>query len=167
MKTLTAFAITFAAFAAMATVTIHPPLNADTLVGSWEAVMTPFEGTLWHMEIKEKGESYLAQIEVGARSCVVRSLISSQISDGYVRLHFGTAAPTESRGVESLEIGIVGKGVGIKTEGIIEASISNSNPENLSAESGTKIRFIKGTWTRDLAEASKHAEQCIKEQMAK
>src|SRR6266404_8959877 len=104
MKLIAAFMIVLALLAASAMETTQPPLTAETIAGSWEALMTPrsdmlVPDTLWHMEINEKGESYLAQITADGRDCIVRPLISSKISGGSVSLHFGTATSEELKRV--------------------------------------------------------------------
>lgn len=169
MKLAIPLVILLASLTVMADQVVDPPLSAETLIGTWEALEEQHPPLLWHMEINKEGDSYLAQITVGDSAYIVRRLISSEVKDGNVRLHFGSTSSKELRDVLFSEIWVIGTGSGIETRGAIDAILSgkplNSIPPPAAVfglpEKG-HIYFIKGTWTRDLGEASRKAEQSIK-----
>jgi hypothetical protein len=167
MKAFIALVLALGTVSVGADQVVYPPLTSDTIAGSWEALLPQQPPTLWHVEINKKGESYLAQITVGA-SCIIRRLVLSDVRDGQVKLHFDKAS---SHGVEFPELWIVGTGSGIESRGGIDAIVSDKRPDSTPPPSavfgvpeGTHMFFTKGTWTRDLGEASKTAEKAIKEQ---
>lgn len=132
------------------------PLNSDTIVGVWEAVQ---DGVLLlhRMEINKNGESYLALVPPpkGFYRGVFR-LVSSDIKEGNIKLHFHTISAKKTA---LTDLWIEGKGVGYGGEdGEIRGTIAG-NGEN---EEKRAIHFMKGTWTRMLAELSKIAEDSIK-----
>ena len=145
---------------ATATQVVDPPVTAETLVGTWEALPEQHPPLLWHMEIKEKGDSYLAQAIVGGGCCTPQRLLSSVVSGGKVKLHFASAVVKELRDVTLPDIWIIGSGVSTKERGVIEWK----NCDDPSCAGKPGIYFIKGTWTRDVAEASKMVEKAIREQ---
>ena len=151
MRALVVLALMFGGMRVCATQVVDPPINTDTIVGVWEALWCQNPATLWRMEINKSGDSFLAQITVGS-SCVVRRLLSSEISEGKVKLHFEAVRDTKLRDVELPEIWIVGSGEATVTRGGIDAG---------------DWHFVKGAWTRDVAEASKKAEESIRERAAK
>jgi len=132
-----------------------PPLNSDTIVGVWEAVSED-ACLLYRMEINKNGESYLAL--VGAPKAYYRAvfrLVSSDIKEGKIKLHFHDISGKNAM----TDLWIEGKGVWYGGEdGEIRGTIAG-NDEN---EEKQPIRFMKGTWTRMLAELSKKAEETIK-----
>jgi len=149
MKTLLV-AILIGTSSAVADQVVDPPLTSDTLVGVWERLDGNNPPTLWRMEINETGKSYLAQITVGTR-CILRQLTFSEVKEGKIRLHF-EAPPGE----DSPDIWINGYGEGIASRGCIDWDLGNAS-----------CHFVKGSWTRKLAEASKEAEESIRTKSAK
>jgi hypothetical protein len=85
---------------------------------------------------------------VGTKA-IVRRLLSAEIAGGKVKLHFGAV---QSEGVEFSDIWIVGTGEGTGSRGGIDAG---------------HWQFVKGPWTRNLATASKAAEDSIRAESAK
>ena len=138
---------------------VYPPLTTETLIGAWEALPYQNPPTLWHMEINRTGASYLVQITVGT-PCIVRRLISSEVRDGYTRLHFDKAESKDFPGVSFSDIWINGSGTGVANAGTLEWTGGYNPPQ----PSKPAIVFIKGNWTRDVARASEIAEKAIKEQ---
>ena len=167
MKLTVRFAIVLLPLTLAANTVVYPPLTPETLVGSWEAITIPRPETvvpdaLWHLEVgKKDSDTYLAQVTPDGNSSVVRELISSRISSGAVKLHFATATDSQER-IEFPEIWIAGKGFGSQAHGVIDASMFNSDPDiTLSSGNGNRIYFVKGTWARDLGNASIVAEKAI------
>lgn len=131
-----------------------PALNSDTIVGVWEAV--PGDARLvYRMEINNNGESYLSI--AFAPNAFYRSLfrlVSIDINKGKIKLHFQTVYGKDAM----TDLWIEGMGVGYEESGEIKGTIT-VNGEN---ERKQKIYFMKGSWTRSLAELSKKAEEIIK-----
>jgi hypothetical protein len=128
----------------------YPPITRETLVGVWERLQGDNPSTLWRMEINKTGESYLAQITIGM-PCVVRHLTFSEIKQGKIRLHF-EALP----GDHSPDVWITGYGEATEGRGVID----------WQSETGLGY-FLKGSWTRDVADASRKAEESIRTISAK
>jgi hypothetical protein len=173
VKSVLAFVLAVISFVAAATEIVDPPLNAETLIGSWEALFPQFPPTLLHMEIKKGGDSYLAETTVGARYVVVRRLIFSEVKNGNITLHFDKTTNKELGGAESPELWIVGTGEGTATRGGLDVAMLGHRPNSIPPPSKLfgvpaegHIYFVKGTWTQALGEESKKAEQAIKEQKA-
>jgi hypothetical protein len=154
---------------------VYPPLNNDTIAGTWEALMELHPATLWHMEINKNGESYMAQITVGSKTCIVRRLVGSDIKNGIVKLHFDKGTIKEMPNEMLFEVWLIGTGHGDESRGGIDAVFcGNAWPDSpplpakvFGVPEGNHLFFIKGAWTRDFAEASKIAEQSVKEQMSR
>jgi hypothetical protein len=136
-----------------------PPLTGDTLVGVWEAV--PKDARLvYHMEINKDGESYLAMILApNAFYRAIFRLVSSEIKEGRVNLHFHTIS---EKGVLT-DVWIEGKAVGDITTGVIDGTVDDNKPLSKSP-SGKKqdIFLMKGAWTRMLSQLSQKGEESIK-----
>lgn len=131
-----------------------PPLNKKTIVGVWEAIPEDAR-LLYHMEINAKGDSYLA-LNFHPKSPYhgVFKLLSSKIQDGNIKLHFHSITEKDAL----TDLWIDGKGVGHGGDsGVIDGIISSDNGKT----DRQKIKFMKGTWTRNLAEQSKMAEKSI------
>jgi hypothetical protein len=155
MKMPPLLAVIFCAASAVATQVVDPPLTAKTLIGTWEALMGEHPAVLWRMQISEKGDSYLSQITVGNTCCIVYRLLSSEISNGRVKLRFGDGSFKNCSLVDYKpegEIVIEGTGEGTTIRGAISAG---------------SFHFFKGNWTRGIAEASKAAEESIKDRASK
>lgn len=108
------------------------------------------------MEINKNGESYLALVfpPKGFYRAVFR-LVSSDIKEGNIKLRFHNISGKKNA---LMDLWIEGKGVGHREDGEIKGTIAG-NGEN---EEKQPVYFMKGTWTRMLAELSKIAEESIK-----
>jgi hypothetical protein len=87
-----------------------PPLDLESLVGTWEALaFPPPSDLLFHMQINATGDSYLVEAWRPGPRCgyLVRRLLSAEIKNGAVRLHFGK--PLKESGAIT-DVWIVGKG---------------------------------------------------------
>ena len=154
MKIVATIAVMITTCAAFATQVVYPPLNTETLNGTWEALVGQNPSfVLFHMEINTKGDSYLTQITVGDRCCFVYRLVSSQIINGNVKLRFGDGSMKDCSLVhyKPEDILIEGSGTATRERGGIMAG---------------PFYFIKGNWTRDFGEASSIAEKAIKEKIS-
>lgn len=164
MRRTIAVSIALFSLHADATQVVLPPLTVETLRGTWEGLWSPGSPpnptVFYHMEINKDGNSFLAETSVGTRACLVRRLISSEVTDGKVKLRFASTSAADMPGVIFPEVWIVGKGGGTEDDGMIEATLRH----NAGVED--QIYFVKGTWTRDLGEASKKAEEEIKKAAA-
>lgn len=157
--------------AVAATEIICRPLTTETLKGSWEAITIPRPGSvtppdqLWHLEVGNKdSDTYLVQMPPGSggvNMIVVRELVSARISGDTIELHFAGLTSDPRR--YAPPIWIVGNGGWSAEYAFIDASLFETDPHSFSSGDGAKIYFCKGTWTRELAEASKAAEKAIKE----
>ena len=151
MKTLVLAALAAVVTSVAADTVVDPPLTPDTAVGVWEALQCQQPATLWRMELNKTGDSYLVQLTVGTQP-IVRRLLSSEIIDGKVKLHFGRGQARDLPGETFSEIWIIGTGDGTATRGGIDAA---------------DWHFVKGAWTRDVGQASEHAEEAIREASSK
>lgn len=167
MKLFLAVALIFASSAAAtADQVIRPLINTETLAGVWEALPSQHPPLLFHMVINPGGTSYLVQATVGYPVYVVRRLLSLEIKDGNIRLHFGKGSSDDSHD-EIYDVWIVGSGRASPPpdSGVIKARFCICNEAPLpgtSPEKDSNIVLIKGAWTRDVAEASQKAEELIK-----
>ncbi len=127
-----------------------PSLDKNDLVGTWQALMGQRSPTLFHMEINATGDSYLVQ---------VRRLLSSEVRDGVVRLRFEATQSKELREVMLYDVWIIGTGNALA----IEAQLYNGKdpPAGPPSAEHYNITFIKGPWTRAVADASRTAEKRI------
>jgi len=153
--------------------TVPPPITRATFVGTWEALFgTP--DWLLHMEISEKGDSYLCYPTGVGCSCW--RLLDLDIKNGVVKLHFGDRF---SRGGDVLgpELRLVGIGTATDGQGEIYAQFCDKDcpdpvlPDGvfgvLEPAGSLHMRFRKGFWIRDLYTSSRTAERMIKEAAAK
>jgi hypothetical protein len=154
--------------------TVYPPLDAVSIVGTWEALLPYDPATLWHIEMRAKGESYMAQITVGTQP-VIRRLVASEVRDGVVKLHFGKGWIEGKPDQDSPELWIIGTGEGVESQGAFDAMFcGNAWPASpppraklFGVPEGDHMFFRKGTWTRDLGEASRIAGKSIEKQTSK
>src|SRR2546430_1037757 len=67
------------------------PFGVQDLVGTWEAFISPPPSDrLFHMQINATGDSYLVEATPGPPGgYLVRRLLSAEVRNGAVRLHFG------------------------------------------------------------------------------
>jgi hypothetical protein len=168
MKLILAMATMFASLVAPATQVPRPPVDQKTLVGTWEALLRQHPPLLFHMEIRETGDSYLVQVTVGDTEYVVRRLVTAEVKDGNVRLHFKGTPSKELENVVFYDVWIVGSGNASldPDAGVIEGRFcicDDVPPPGIPPREQNNIMLIKGAWTRDLGEASKHAEEEIKQ----
>jgi hypothetical protein len=173
MRLVAGWAILSAPLMVMADQVVYPPLNGETLIGIWEALWPQQPPTLWQMTVNRAGDSYLVEATLGYRvdssAYIVRRLISSEVKEGSVWLHFGKGSSKDMPNELFPEIWVIGTGSGTEARGAIDATLSGERLNSIpppapvfgSSEKG-HIYFIKGTWTRDLGEASKKAEQSIR-----
>lgn len=145
----------------------YPPVNTQSIIGVWEALPEQHPALLFHMEMNGDGQSYLVQVTVGSPVYIIRRLISSEIQSGIVRLHFGMGRSGD-RTDEIYDLWIVGTGNAsiVPSVGVIDARFCFCNdppaPTYAPSPKDINIRFIKGTWTRDIAAASREAERLIR-----
>lgn len=168
MKVTGALSIILFSLTATGTQIDYPPLTRETLVGSWEAITIRgvekiYPDQLWHLEVGKKDtDAYLVEISPDKRlpGCVLRELVSARLTGENIELHF--ARPIGLKNDPSPPMWIVGRGFGSAEGGIISGSLFMSEPSSFDSGNGQKIFFVKGTWTRDLGEASKAAEEAVK-----
>lgn len=127
---------------------ISPPVNKETIVGTWEALFEapPSPPGLLRMEIRADGDSYVAQVVAGMRDVAVYRLVASdsKITErGEVEFHFQQVS--EGSGIG--HFWIRGAGSATPRQGIIEGKLGD-----------VALCFLKGSWTRELALASERAE---------
>ena len=165
--------------AAVANVSVTPPLNNETIVGVWEGLLNypPPPITLFRMEMRASGDSYLVQITPGAAvgggpSYIVYKLISSDskiavgeiatshpIVDGNameitgtpISLHFHQVSGAP--GIGDLWIKGIGTASPTQEFGLIQCVSLGSNT----------VWFVKGRWTEDLGKASEKTNDAIKQ----
>jgi hypothetical protein len=90
----------------------------------------------------------------------VRRLLSSQVKDGTVRLHFEAAPSKELRDMMPYDVWMIGTGNALAIEG--QLYMGKDPPRGgLPSAEHYNITFIKGPWTRAVAEASRIAEERI------
>ncbi|MEY2487361.1 MAG: hypothetical protein QOH39_3009 [Verrucomicrobiota bacterium] len=144
------------AAATVANETIFPPVNDQTIVGVWEALLEPPPAplTLFRMEISATGDSYLSQTTAGNPDFVLFKVVpgDSKISNGTIAFHFHQV----SSGPGAHDLWIRGSGTATATQGFIKCGIGNGD-----------VWFVKGNWTRDLAAASQKGEKEIQRQHSK
>ena len=107
------------------------------------------------MEIRADGDSYLAQAVAGMRDVIVYRLVAgdSKITErGAVEFHFQQVSAGSGIG----HFWIRGTGSATPRQGIIEGKLGDVG-----------LYFLKGSWTRELALASEHAEAEIEKQRSK
>lgn len=147
-----------------------PPLDRESLVGTWEAlVFPPPSDLLFHMQINATGDSYLVEAwRPGPRAgYLVRRLLSAEIKNGAVRLHFGKPLKGESGPIP--DVWIVGKGNFTIIEGCFIFCKDCPPPGFPSSSDGPPttgpgtVTLIKGPWTRALGEASRIAQEKIRD----
>jgi hypothetical protein len=163
---------------AVANVSELPPLNNETIVGVWEGLLQypPAPITLFRMQIRSSGGSYLVQITpqtiVGRPpNYIVYKLVrdDSKVTVGEtatlnstengvtlemtgtpINLHFQQVSP--GPGIHDFWIKGIGTASPHQDFGLIHCT-------NL----GKGIWFVKGKWTEDLGKASEKADDAIKQ----
>ncbi len=150
------------------TLATYSPLSDQTILGTWEGLLCspvcspgapPVPLIFYHMELNKNGVSFLSETTVHSdMSPLVRRLLSSEIKDGKIKLHFGSSTSKQLRNVTFPEIWITGNGTGNEEIGAIIGRVT----DDPSKKGEDNIRFDKGTWTRAIGEASKKAEEEIK-----
>jgi hypothetical protein len=133
---------------------VMPPLTEKTIVGVWEAIpMQPRPTEILHMEINKDNGSYLVSIFNGSPSHTLFRLVSSEIN----KLHFQNAISNE----QPKELWFEGRGEGGELEGTMQGKLWTNFPPPPKTDN---VFFVKGVWTRGIAEASNRAEEVIKAQ---
>ena len=134
----------------------HPPINRNTLVGTWEAISTG-DVRVYRMEIRGQEDSYLSYAVAGAHW--IYKLEKMEVKNGEVFLSF--VDPKDARE----KIHVRGSGVdgrdGMRDEGVIDAHLIMDPGENPSNK--WKLEFIKAPYIEVLYELSKFAEKAIRE----
>jgi len=137
---------------------IFPPLNRDTIVGTWEALLgdRPLGLTLARLEIARNGPSFFAYQILGKNvpnAVNVFRMISCDITDEKISLRF--------RGEDSeggpFDWFFEGTGEGTLEEGAMSGRLFTQygGPKEKNAF------FLKAAWTRWLADRSREVEQGI------
>ena len=141
-----------------------PPLDLQGLVGTWEALEYPQQlHLLLHMQINPTGESYLVEATPNGVGSM-RRLLSAEVKSGSARLHFGKPFYGQSA---KPDCWIVGRADPATIEGQLILCEDCSPPEFSWSSTNlpivTEITLAKGPWARDLGEASRTAEEKIRD----
>jgi len=143
-----------------------PPLNKEGMVGEWEAITPlPLPTFLLYFEFRLYEPSFLVTKFVGSSSLQIFKLVSSDVNEGHAKCRFRQilSAPEQGRHIQDLWLEGIAHGGG--NISIFRAKMwENAESPPKGAED---ILFVKGAWTRDIAAASKEAEEIIKEQTRK
>ncbi len=138
---------------------VLPPIDRDTIVGVWEGLLVEFPAVLEHIEINKTGDSYAAQIVVPSGVCGILRLVSSEITDAGIKLHFHNIS---EEGM--MDLYLQGTGEATLEFGVMDASLSS---DGFHPPGKDKVRLVKGAWARQLADTSKRAEECIHKQQSR
>jgi hypothetical protein len=146
---------------APANVDVYPPLTRETLVGTWEGVYgigrVP---VVFHVLIAPRNEdSYMAEIYPENENGRVYRLQTCTITGANVYLRF-LALP----GGDGSEWWIEGEGYGDGKRAWINGRVGTGH--NARNVGDATFYFAKGTWVRDIGEASRRGEQKISEAQA-
>ena len=141
-----------------------PPLDLESLVGTWEALEYPQElHLLLHMQINPIGASYLVEATASGVGSI-RRLLSAEVKNGFARLHFGKPFYGQSA---KPDCWIVGRADPAIIKGQLILCEDCSPPEfpwsSTNLPMVTEITLAKGPWARDLGEASRIAEEKIRD----
>jgi hypothetical protein len=143
-----------------------PPLNKEGMVGEWEAITElPLPTFLIHFEFRLYEPSFLVTKYVGSTGSQIFKLVSSDINDGHAKFRFRPVLPAPEQGSEIRDLWLEGAAHGGGNVSVFRAKMwkdGESPPPNEES-----VLFVKGAWTRDIAAASKEAEETIKEQSRK
>ena len=159
-RSATAFMVCLAILSAHGSQVIFPPLNRDTLVGTWEALLgdRPLGLTLARLEISRDGPSFFAYQILGENVpnvVNVYRMISCEITDEKISLRFRGEEPERGG---SFEWFFEGTGEGTCEEGAISGRLFTQLPP---APKEKNAFFLKAAWTRWLANRSRELEQGI------
>jgi hypothetical protein len=143
-----------------------PPLNKEGMVGEWEAISElPLPTFLLHFEFRLYEPSFLVTKFVGSPGSQMFKLVSSDINEGHAKFHFRPVLPSQEQGGDIQDLWLEGVAHGSGNVSVFRAKMwKNAGSPPKKAED---ILFVKGAWTRDIAAASKEAEEVIKEQARK
>jgi hypothetical protein len=140
-----------------------PPLSKEGMVGAWEAItQLPLPTVLLHFEFRVDEPSFLVTKFVGSSSLQIFKLVSSDVNEGHAKFRFRQilSAPEQGRDVQDLWLEGIAHGGG--NVSVFRAKMwENAESPPKGADD---ILFVKGAWTRDIAAASKEAEEIIREQ---
>jgi hypothetical protein len=143
-----------------------PPVNKEGMVGEWEAItQLPLPTVLVHFEFRLYEPSFLVTKFVGSPSSQIFRLVSSDINEGRAKFHFRPVLPGPEHGSDLWDLWLEGIAHGGGNVSVLRAKMWE-NAESPPKDAGD-ILFVKGAWTRDIAAASKEAEEIIKKQSRK
>jgi hypothetical protein len=130
------------------------------MVGEWEAVpQLPLPTFLLHFEFRLYEPSFLVTTFVGSRASQVFKLVSSDINNGHVKFRFHLNGPESAESHQIPDLSIEGEAHGGGNISTFRATLASPWSED--------VLFVKGCWTRDIAGASKEAQEIIEEQSRK
>jgi hypothetical protein len=147
--------LVFAASGTRSCVNVYPPLTRETLVGTWEAV----HGistilTVFHFSFGPEGrDSYLSEIYPEYMSGRLFRMDECTVkADGKISFHF--------RSDDGSGWWFDGEGYGDEKTAWIKGTFGTDATRR---DSGPMLYMQKGLWVRSIGEASKRAEEKIKE----
>ena len=158
-RSVIALGVCFAVLSAPASQVIFPPLNKDTIIGTWEALIgdRPLGMMLARIEISKDGPSFFAYQVLGkpVRNHVnVFRMISCDITDEKVSLRFRGADPEGN----PFDWFFEGTGEGTSEEGAMSGCLATEMPR---PDSGKNAFFLRASWTRWLVDRSREVEEEI------
>jgi hypothetical protein len=143
--------------AAPATQVVYPPLNRDTIVGTWEAISVDGIVTIERIEISKDGPSFFAYQIVGSPAVNIFRMIACDITDTKITLRFREQEPP---GGASSDWFFEGTGEGTAQEGAMSGYLGIRTPP--AATDKKNAFFRKGSWTRAIAASSRSVEESIR-----
>ena len=142
---------------ASATQVVFPPLNKDTIVGTWEGVSSEsILVTVWRIEISKEGPSFFAYQIVGSPAANVYRMIGCEITDQKISLRFRGDEPD---GGGSTEWFFEGTGEGNAQEGAMSGRLFTQIPPVPKEKNAF---FRRGSWTRGISDSSRNLEEGIR-----
>jgi hypothetical protein len=157
LHALPVVAVLLASFAVSATQVVFPPLNKDTIIGTWEALSG--EGLnvmVARIEISKDGPSFFAYQIVGSPTVNVFLMIGCEITDQKISLRFRGEQPA---GGGSTDWFFEGTGEGEGKDGAMSGRLYTQIPP---ARKEKNAFFLKGPWTRAVADSSRNVEEGIR-----
>ena len=140
-----------------------PPLSKEEMVGEWEAItQLPLQTFLLHFEFRLYEPSFLVTKLIGSPVLQIFKLVSSEMNDGHVTLRFRLVQSSREQGGAIHDLWLEGMAHGGGNVSVFRAKMWENDES--PPKGAQDILFVKGAWTRDIAAASKEAEEIIKEQ---
>jgi len=143
-----------------------PPLNKERMVGEWEAItQLPLPTFLLHLESRLYEPSFLVTKLLDRRA---RKFLSSYPRKSVMDMRSSVSGPVgdgSEEGHDIRDVWLEGIAHGGGNVSVFRAKMwkdGESPPKDAE-----DILFVKGAWTRDIATASKEAEEIIQEQSRK